>query len=93
MSTELLRIVLFCFFHQTIFKIQTSDMFGLRGAQKLAITSTITVQVTGRQITSTVTVQVIGRQITSTVTVQVTSKQITPTVTVQLTSRQNNCRC
>ena len=41
----------------------------------MAITSTVTVQVTGKHITSTVTVQVTGRQITSTVTVQVTDRQ------------------
>ena len=44
-------------------------------------------------ITSTVTVQVTGRQITSTVMVQLTSRQIMSTVTVQVTVRQNDRRC
>ena len=56
--------------------------FSLAMHETLVIMSTVTVQVTGRQITSTVTVQVTGRHVTSTVTVQVTGRKITSTVTV-----------
>ena len=54
------------------------------------ITSTVTVQVTTRQITSTVTVQVTGREIMSTVMVQVTGRRIMSTVTVQVTVSDNH---
>ena len=40
--------------------------------------------------TSTVMIQVTGRQITSMVTVKITGRKITSTVTVQETGRQNN---
>ena len=72
MRTKLLRIVFFVFSIRLFQKSKCQTCLGWGEHGTLVITSTVTFQVTGRQITSVVTVQVTGRQITSTVTVQVT---------------------
>ena len=89
MRNELLRIVFF-FSIRKFRKSKCQTCLNLGRHKTLVITSTVTVQVTSRQITSTVKVQVTGKQITYTVTVQVTVRQITSTVTIQLTVRHNN---